>query len=61
MKGKKQTCQMQEELLEARKVKNLKQSERENEKLSKRHMVLRAVDFSRWEVEVFIGGEGDVR
>ena len=29
-----------------------------NEKLSKRHMVVRAVDFSSWEVKVSVGGGG---
>lgn len=36
----------------------MKQSGRENEKLSKRSKVIRAEDFSSLEVEVSVGGEG---
>ena len=39
----------------------MKQRRRENEKLSKRYMVIRTVDFSSQEVEVSVGGEGGVR
>ena len=36
----------------------MKQSMRENEKLSQRHMVTKAEDFFSWEVEVSVDGEG---
>lgn len=59
MRGEKPQEQVRGELLEARQVgEKLEAESGWNEKFSKRQMVIGAVDFSRREAKISVGGEG---